>query len=256
MALESFSSSDSKAIVKVFAADITDRDSLHSVLLQIRELCPQIAGVVNGANVLSDAPFHNMSTEMMLRALGPKIDGSNNLDQAFYDDNLDFFILFSSISRVIGTAGQSNYTAANGYMNGLAYQRRRRGLAASAIDIGLILGLGVAEAAGQYVIDSLQKYGITPLSEWDLRLVFAEGIRAGCVYQDVAREDWVADDHAYAPQQDAEASMTSGLRTITTDETEMVWYDNPIFSHLVVDADVKGIGDQSHTERFCALCET
>ncbi|KAF3766643.1 hypothetical protein M406DRAFT_252003 [Cryphonectria parasitica EP155] len=223
-----------KATVKVFAADITDRDSLDSVLRTIRRTCPMIAGVVNGANVLSDTPFDSMSTEMMLRALGPKIGGSNNLDEAFYHDDLDFFILFSSISRVIGTAGQSNYTAANGYMNGLARQRRRRGLAASALDIGLILGIGVAEVAGQHVVDSLQKYGITPLSESDLRLAFAESIYAG-----------------HATMQDKEpgalpaAGMTSGLRTITADETDMVWYGNPVFSHLVIENRGEDTGNES-----------
>lgn len=231
--LESFEGT--KATVKVLAADITNRDSLDSVLRTIRETCPPIAGVANGANVLSDAPFDSMSTEMMLRALKPKIDGSNNLDQAFYNDDLDFFVLFSSISRVIGTAGQSNYVAANGFMNGLAQQRRRRGLAASALDIGLILGIGVAEVAGQHVVDSLQKYGITPLSESDLRLAFAESIHAG--YAATARDRGLGATPA--------AGMTTGLRTITTDEVDMVWYENPIFSHLVIDSKGAEGGDDS-----------
>jgi hybrid polyketide synthase/nonribosomal peptide synthetase ACE1 len=227
-----------KATVKVLSADVTDRDSLDGVLKTVRATCPPIAGVANGANVLSDAPFSGISTDMMLQALGPKIDGSYNLDQAFYNDNLDFFVLFSSISCVIGTSGQSNYVAANGYLNGLARQRRRRGLAASAFDIGLILGIGLAETAGQDVVDSLQKYGITPLSEPDVRLAFAESIQAG-----------------YANPKDKEpgtipaAVMTSGLRTITTDENHMVWYNNPIFSHLVIDTkDVDGAGDQSRSK--------
>jgi hybrid polyketide synthase/nonribosomal peptide synthetase ACE1 len=234
--LESFQGTG--ATVKVLAADVTDRENLDSVLTTIRETCPPIAGIANGANVLSDAPFGLMSTEMMLRALGPKIDGSYNLDQAFYHDDLDFFVLFSSISCVIGTAGQSNYVAANGYLNGLARQRRRRGLAASAFDIGLILGIGVAEAAGQHVVDSLQKYGITPLSEPDLRLAFAESIHAG-----------YPSGKANGPGAVSAAVMTSGLRTITTDEKHMVWYDNPIFSHLVIDTKgADGAGDDSRNQ--------
>lgn len=227
-----------KATVKVLAADVTDRRSLDGVLKAIRETCPPIAGVANGANVLSDAPFDGMSTEMMLQALGPKIDGSYNLDQAFYSDDLDFFVLFSSISCVIGTSGQSNYVAANGYLNGLARQRRRRGLAASAFDIGLILGIGLAEVAGQQVVDSLRKYGITPLSEPDVRLAFAESIQAG--YTNPSDQERGA-----LPT----AVMTSGLRTITTDEVDMVWYNNPIFSHLVIDTKgADGAGDQSRSK--------
>ncbi|KAI1824158.1 lovastatin nonaketide synthase [Xylaria intraflava] len=227
--IESFGTS--QATVKVLAADITDRRSLDNVLETIRATCPPIAGVVNGANVSSDAPFDVMSTGTMLQALRPKIDGSYNLDQAFYDVPLDFFVLFSSISCVIGTSGQSNYAAANGYLNGLARQRRRRGLAASAIDVGLIRGIGLAEAAGQYVVDSLQKYAVIPLSEPDLRLVFAESIQAG--YPDAKDTK---------PEATPSAVMTSGLRTITNDEIDIVWHSNPFFSHLVVNT--KG-GDAS-----------
>lgn len=226
------------AIVKVLAADITDKDSLDGVLKTIRASCPPIAGVANGANVLSDAPFTGMSTELMLQALGPKVDGSYNLDQAFYNDDLDFFILFSSMSCVVGTSGQSNYVAANGYLNGLARQRRSRGLAASAFDIGLILGIGVAEAAGQQVINSLQKYGIAPLSEPDIRLAFAESIHAG-----------FADPDDHLPGAIPGGVMTTGLRTISSSGYHTLRYNNPIFSHLLIDS--KGqddAGDQSQNK--------
>lgn len=230
------------ATVKVLAADITVKESLDSVLKTIRATCPPIAGIVNGANVLSDAPFTGMSTELMLQALGPKVDGSYNLDQAFYDDDLDFFILFSSMSCVVGTSGQSNYVAANGYMNGLARQRRSRGLAASAFDIGLILGIGVAEAAGQHVIDSLQKYGIAPLSEPDVRLAFAESIYAG--YADPKDNQFGAIPGGV---------MTTGLRTISSSGYHPLRYNNPIFGHLLTGS--KGAddaGDQS-TSKASAL---
>jgi hybrid polyketide synthase/nonribosomal peptide synthetase ACE1 len=124
----------------------------------------------------------------------------------------------------VGTSGQSNYVAANGYLNGLARQRRRRGLAASALDIGLVIGIGYAAAAGQHLIDSLQKYGITPLSEPDVRLAFAESIQAG-----------YASPKDQEPETLPAAVMTSGLRTITTNEKDIIWHNNPIFSHLVVD---------------------
>lgn len=110
-----------------------------------------------------------MSTDTIRRVLGPKIDGSKNLNDVFRDDNLDFFILFSSAACVFGNAGQSNYTASNGNLNGLVRQRRRRGLAASAIDIGRVTGIGYIEAAGQAIQDQLRKLRLEPLSESDFR---------------------------------------------------------------------------------------
>jgi hybrid polyketide synthase/nonribosomal peptide synthetase ACE1 len=226
--LDSFKS---QGMVKVMAVDITNQASLNGFIKTIKMSELPIGGIINGANVLSDAPFDSMSAELMNRALGPKVTGSYNLDQAFYSEDLDFFVLCSSISCVIGTAGQSNYVAANGYMNGLARQRRCRGLAASALDLGLILGIGVAEVAGQSVVDSLQKYGITPLSEMDIRSAFMESIYSGR-----SNKQSIANSTAV---------MTSGLRTITTDEQSMVWYNNPIFSHLVVSSGTDALEDSA-----------
>ncbi|KAJ4287123.1 hypothetical protein N0V88_007745 [Collariella sp. IMI 366227] len=125
--------------------------------------------------------FANMSGDVMRKVLGPKIDGSKNLDDVFYDDDLDFFIMFSSAVCVFGNAGQSNYAAANGFLDGLARQRRKRGLTASAIDLGRVTGIGYVEAAGQAVQEQLvKKLGLPPVSEMDLRqLIGGDHSRCG-----------------------------------------------------------------------------
>ena len=85
--------------------------------------------------------------------LGPKIDGSNNVDELFHIEELDFFVLFSSALCIIGNVGQSNYSAANGYINSLVRQRRKRGLVASTFDLGQVAGIGCIETSGQVVMD-------------------------------------------------------------------------------------------------------
>ena len=209
------------ATVKVFAMDVLDKSSLERVVKDIRMTCPPIAGVANGAMVLEDQLFANMSTDTMRRVLGPKIDGSNNLDDVFHDDDLDFFILFSSVACVFGNVGQSSYNAANGYMNGLVRQRRKRGLAASAIDIGRVAGIGYAEAAGQAVRDQLRKLSLAPVSESDLRQTMAETILAG--YADQKYQEAMP-----------EAVVTTGLRIVGDDEDiKGPWFSNAFFSHMV-----------------------
>lgn len=64
------------AAVKVLTVDITDKDSLSSALKTVKDTCKPIAGVVNGANVLSDMPFADMSPEFMSLAQRHKVDGS------------------------------------------------------------------------------------------------------------------------------------------------------------------------------------
>jgi len=172
--------------------------------------------------VLHDSLFSTMSLDIMQKVLGPKIDGTDNLDQAFFDDKLDFFVLFSSSACVIGNSGQTNYAAANGYLNSLARQRRGRGLAASTVDIGRVAGLGYVETAGQAVITQLTRFGLMAISESELHHIFAETILTG--YPDEKSEDYSSD-----------AIVTTGIREIRDDEEiQGPWFDNPRFSHCII----------------------
>jgi hybrid polyketide synthase / nonribosomal peptide synthetase ACE1 len=173
--------------------------------------------------VLQDSLFSGMSLDTMQKVLGPKIDGTNNLDQLFHDDELDFFVLFSSSACVIGNSGQANYAAANGYLNSLARQRRKRGLAASVVDIGRVAGIGYVETAGQAVINQLTRFGLMAISESEFHQMFAETIRAG--YPDPKDKEAIPD-----------AVVTTGIRTIRDDEDiQGPWFDNPRFSHCIVE---------------------
>ena len=80
---------------------------------KLRDTMPPIAGVINGAMVLADGLFADMSFENLEKVLKPKVDGSINLDEVFSTDDLDFFIMCSSLSAVVGNPGQANYSAAN-----------------------------------------------------------------------------------------------------------------------------------------------
>ncbi|KAL9605858.1 MAG: hypothetical protein Q9179_000968 [Wetmoreana sp. 5 TL-2023] len=233
--LESFERTN--ATVKVFALDITNKSSLENVVKEIRATCPPIAGVANGAMVLEDSLFSNMSLETMQQVLGPKIDGTNNLDQVFYDDDLDFFILFSSSACVIGNSGQANYAAANGYMTSLPKQRRKRGLAASTVDIGRVAGIGYVETAGQAVMNQLTRFGLMAISETEFHQMLAETIRAG--YPDPKDKETIPD-----------AVVTTGIRTIRDDEDiQGPWFDNPRFSQYIVETKGAEADAESHNKK-------
>jgi hypothetical protein len=74
---------------------------------------PPIGGVANGAMVQSNCSFSDLTYDTLQIVMKPKVEGSLILDEVFPDDNLEFFILFSSISAVVGQQFQSNYDAAN-----------------------------------------------------------------------------------------------------------------------------------------------
>ncbi|KAM0228605.1 hypothetical protein ACHAPO_010577 [Fusarium lateritium] len=175
--LDSFA--ETGATVKALPMDVTDRTSIEACLETIKNTLPPIAGVVNGAMVLRDALFENMPYEDFMKVLNPKVLGSQLLDEMFYDTPLDFFIFFSSTTAVMGNSGQSNYIAGNMYMNALASQRKKRGVAASSIDISSIIGLGYVERAEDLSEDTFIKMGYKPMSEQDLQKLFAEAIVLG-----------------------------------------------------------------------------
>ncbi|KAF2175886.1 polyketide synthase PksB [Zopfia rhizophila CBS 207.26] len=167
------------ATVKALPMDITSRESLHACYESISKSMPPIAGVANGAMILQDALFDNMSYEAFTKVLSPKVLGSQLLDELFHDTPLDFFIFFSSTTAVMGNSGQSNYISGNMFMNALAAQRKKRGVAASSIDISSIIGIGYVERAEDLSEDTFIKMGYKPMSEQDLQQLFAEAIVLG-----------------------------------------------------------------------------
>nr|ARP51711.1 PKS-NRPS hybrid protein [Phyllosticta cirsii] len=216
------------AIVKLYAVDVTNKSSLAGAIESIRAECPPIAGIVNGAMILRDSLFENMSIDQMQAVLRPKIDGSNNLDELFYDDPLDFFLLLTSATTLIGNPGQSSYVVSSGYLNGLARERRRRGLAASAVDIGRVAGLGYVESAGEHVSNQLDNFRLLHLNEIELHQAFAEAIRAGFP---TAHDDDDNDGVLFP-----DAIVTTGLGQIREDDDDVrgPYFENPLFSHCLI----------------------
>lgn len=77
-----------------------------------------------------------------LTAVTPKINGAWNLHEAFAKEKLDFFILFSSISCIVGQWGQGNYAAANTFLDSFVQYRHNLGQPASVLDIGVMEDIG------------------------------------------------------------------------------------------------------------------
>ncbi|KAK3296398.1 uncharacterized protein B0H64DRAFT_461504 [Chaetomium fimeti] len=173
--------------LRVHSVDLADRESLTAARRSLTapehgSAMPPVGGVVNGAMILRDRAFENMSIDDFEAALRPKVQGSLNLEAVFgAHDNLDFFIFLSSASSVLGVPGLTNYGAANLFMCGLAQQRRRRGAPASVIDIGALADIGyLTRSSNPHEAGELaRKHNTKPLSESDLHTMFAEAVFAG-----------------------------------------------------------------------------
>lgn len=125
----------------VHACDITDESAAASLLDLLRTQGP-LKGVVHAAMVLDDALISNLTPERNRPVVEVKVRGAANLDRLTRDDGLELFLLFSSVTTMLGNPGQSNYVIANGYLEGLARARRAAGLPALAVGFGAIADTG------------------------------------------------------------------------------------------------------------------
>jgi len=207
--------------VRVLKMDLTDRAQVRETVSKIRETMPPIGGVANGALVLEDSLFVNTTVANIEHQLKSKVDGTIYLDEEFADDKLDFFMAFSSLGSVYGNAGQSIYHAANMFMTGLVEKRRRRGQAASVINIGMIVDVGYvakSKRAGSSIEEHLRSQFYTPLAESEFHHLFLQGVVSG-------------------HPQSSHAGVTMGIQPFIDDpaaSTRPHWYNNPRFSHMIL----------------------
>ncbi|KAL8983680.1 MAG: hypothetical protein Q9205_002158 [Flavoplaca limonia] len=146
-----------------YKCDITDASQVKSAIAKCQEDFPPIRGAIQGAMALSDTTFQNMTHSQWEYCLKPKAHGSWNLHENLPRD-MDFFICLSSAAGVAGSKGQGNYSAGNTYQDALAAHRRAQGLAATTLDVGLILGVGFV-AENLSVMDNLRSYGFIGVRE-------------------------------------------------------------------------------------------
>ena len=123
------------AEVQVFKADACDPQAVDRVMRTTRAQRP-IRGCLNMILVLDNSPFMTMTGTQWDRALRSKVDSTWNLHQTTLADELDLFIMFSSISSICGNRTQANYATGNSFQNAMAEYRRSIGLTAISIALG------------------------------------------------------------------------------------------------------------------------
>ncbi len=182
-------------------ADLRDPEQAEAVTATVRERYGRIDGVMHAAGVLRDGLLANKTLDDVRAVLTPKILGAVNLDRATRDDPLDFFVLFSSVVAVSGNAGQTDYAAANAYLDAYAAERERLRVDGQRSGRTLAIGWPLWEAGGMTVeADSgssvfRQDRGVLPLPSregleaLDMILagppghrVFVHGTQQGCTW--------------------------------------------------------------------------
>ena len=174
--------------VDVVTADIGNEDEARALIEGIRRDERPLGGVFHLAGVLDDALLPQQTPEKLRTTLVPKALGAWHLHQLTLADEPEFFVLFSSASAVLGSPGQANYAASNGFLDGLAAHRHALGLPATSVNWGPWADAGMA--ATETVRANLEKQGLTPLKPTTALSAMAEMMRHGTVQATVIAAQW------------------------------------------------------------------
>uniref|UniRef100_A0A3P8ZRT2 Carrier domain-containing protein n=1 Tax=Esox lucius TaxID=8010 RepID=A0A3P8ZRT2_ESOLU len=150
--------------ITCMGCDVSVSDQVLRVINHIGQKFPScpIKGVFHSAVVLHDGLLETLDRSHYEKVLKPKVNGALNLHNATKHCKLDYFVCYSSVASFIGNGSQSNYAAANSFLDIFCHYRRRNGLAAQsinwgALNLGLLLNKDnvqrLLEAKGLMVMD-------------------------------------------------------------------------------------------------------
>jgi len=223
------------ARVVVESADVADFDALAAILKRAAETLPPLRGVIHGAMVLQDGPLAQMTASQMESVLRPKIAGAWNLHRLTQDLALDFFVLYSSVSSMIGNVGQANYAAANSYLDALAEYRRAAGLPGTSICWGPIESVGVA-AGDAKLRDGFERMGLEYVTLEQAWKALSWSIRGRVPNPGVMRIDWghlamLSDSVGHSPRfaelRPAAATEEPGIESLSSISSDMALLAGP-----------------------------
>ncbi|XP_023360835.1 uncharacterized protein LOC111721162 [Sarcophilus harrisii] len=172
--IQSFESQNEGCNIISLQCDVSNTYEVKKVFNYIVNIFPKgaIKGVFHSAVVLDDAYLEALNLSRFENVLSPKVAGVINLHCATKGHELDYFVCHSSVTSFLGNATQTNYAAANSFLDIFCHYRRNNGLAGQSINWGAMnLGLMLNK-------DNLQKFlaskGILTLQKSEIFKYFSK----------------------------------------------------------------------------------
>ncbi|MDQ1292524.1 MAG: phthiocerol/phenolphthiocerol synthesis type-I polyketide synthase [Actinomycetota bacterium] len=136
------------ARVVVLTGDVTDAPFVTGAVDDLRERFGALHGVVHAAGRPGTGMMATKSASDVDDVFAAKVTGTLVLEAACSECDLDFFLLCSSVTSLLGGPGQSDYCAANAFLNAFAEDRSRAGAPVTAVAWGTWEGVGMAASLG------------------------------------------------------------------------------------------------------------
>jgi acyl transferase domain-containing protein len=178
------------ATIQVFQTDVAQAEQVEQVFRQIAATGVPLRGIIHAAGIFDDSLLLNHSLEKYTNVFAAKVTGSWHLHTLSQSSDLDFFVLCSSTSALMGGTGLSNYAAANTFLGVLAHYRRQQGLPAICVDWGAWKDVGMAQTVGQQRQAQWEQVGLQMMDVAEVLAAFQHLLVAAPPQAAITRQDW------------------------------------------------------------------
>lgn len=121
--------------VYLFRADVSDYEILKETIGKIEKDLGRICGVIHAAGIPGDGFIFGKSLETFQNVIKPKIHGAIYLSELLRESAPDFFVMTSALTAILPTSGQSDYTAANNFLDAYSAELNKLGMNALSINL-------------------------------------------------------------------------------------------------------------------------
>ncbi|MFJ5105366.1 SDR family NAD(P)-dependent oxidoreductase, partial [Streptomyces sp. NPDC088554] len=206
------------AEVTLEACDTADRQALAAVLDGIPEDTP-LTAVVHAAGIVRYTKVRDLTPAELDDVISGKAEGARHLDELTAHLDLDAFVLFSSGAASWGGGSQGAYAAANAHLDGLAHDRRARGLTATSLAWGIWRSEGMAAGLDEA---SLARQGLALMEPALALTVMREAVEHGETALTVTDTDWSRFTPVYAGarRRPLIEDIPEAARTLRQDDAE------------------------------------
>ncbi|WP_327316398.1 type I polyketide synthase [Streptomyces sp. NBC_01235] len=154
--------------VSTLQCDVASADDVQRLVDFVAAGPHPLGGVLHTAGVLADMPISSLSWESIDKVFQPKVYGTWHLHEALRDlPDAPFFVGFSSIASVVGSAAQGNYAAGNAFIDALMQWRGAQNLPGLSISWGPWAEVGMAAELSEQLVRSIESQGMRFLKPAD-----------------------------------------------------------------------------------------
>lgn len=185
--------------VHLAQVDVCDYDGMRDVLSGFA----RIDGVFHTAGIAGGGIIPLKNDADCAAVMDPKIIGSLILDELLQDKQPDFFILFSSITSIVGDEARIDYCSGNAFMDAFAhYRNQRRSGRTVSLNWGKWGDIGMAVRWAKQLEEKNNKKSsaFKDVADDMLTLVSQEGMQEIYQVNLAVRKDWVIDEHRLSQQ--------------------------------------------------------